>query len=155
MPLDVSRVVKDYEDAKILFGGFYMKTRILAALAAAIAISAAAAPASAHHSFAAEFDATKAVNLTGVVTKVEWMNPHTYFYVDVKDESGKVTNWACEMGSPNGLTRQGWTRNTLKVGMVVSFEGTRAKDGSFRANARNVTVDGKKLGAASSEGVTP
>jgi|SRR4026209_2872 len=132
-----------------------MKTRLLAVLAA-MAIVTSAIPVLAHHSFAAEFDSAKPVNLTGVVTKVEWMNPHTYFYVDVKDaQSGKVTNWACEMGSPNGLTRQGWTRNTLKVGMVVSFDGTRAKDGSNKANARNVTVDGKKLGAASSEGVTP
>jgi Family of unknown function (DUF6152) len=132
-----------------------MKTRMLAVLVGA-AIVCSAIPVLAHHSFAAEFDAAKPINLTGVVTKVEWMNPHTYFYVDVKDpQTGKVANWACEMGSPNGLTRQGWTRNTLKVGMVVSFDGTRAKDGSNKANARNVLVDGKKLGAASSEGVTP
>jgi hypothetical protein len=132
-----------------------MKIRLLAVLAAAMAVSSAM-PAFAHHSFAAEFDAAKPVNLTGVVTKVEWMNPHTYFYIDVKDSAtGKVENWACEMGSPNGLTRQGWTRNTLKVGMVVTMEGTRAKDGSTKANARNVLLDGKKLGAASSEGVTP
>jgi hypothetical protein len=132
-----------------------MKIRVLAALLAAMAVTSAM-PVFAHHSFAAEFDATKPVNLTGVVTKVEWMNPHTYFYVDVKDpQTGKVENWACEMGSPNGLTRQGWTRNTLKVGMVVSLEGTRSKDGSTKANARNVTVDGKRLGAASSEGVNP
>jgi len=135
-------------------GGSFMKSRVLAVLVA-VAVVASAMPVFAHHSFAAEFDAAKPVTLTGVVTKVEWMNPHTYFYVDVKDPQGKVINWACEMGSPNGLTRQGWTRNTLKVGMVVSFEGTRAKDGSSRANARNVTVDGKKLGAASSEAVTP
>jgi len=132
-----------------------MKRRVLAILVAAIGLVAAAIPAVAHHSFAAEFDSAKPVNLTGVVTKVEWMNPHTYFYIDVKDESGKVTNWACEMGSPNGLTRQGWTRNTLHVGMVVSMDGTQAKDGTKRANARNVLVDGKKLGAASSEGVNP
>jgi hypothetical protein len=125
------------------------------AVVAGVLVLASAMPVLAHHSFAAEFDATKPVNLTGVVTKVEWMNPHTYFYIDVKDESGKVTNWACEMGSPNGLTRQGWTRNTLHVGMVVTMDGTRAKDGTMRANARNVLVDGKKLGAASSEGVTP
>ena len=132
-----------------------MKIRALAVLVATMCV-ASAMPVFAHHSFAAEFDAAKPVNLTGVVTKVEWMNPHTYFYVDVKDpKTGKVANWACEMGSPNGLTRQGWTRNTLKVGMVVSFEGTQAKDGSSKANARNVLVDGKKLGAASSEGVTP
>ena len=133
-----------------------MKGRVLAVLVGAVALVASAMPVFAHHSFAAEFDSTKTVSLTGVVTKVEWMNPHTYFYVDVKDaQTGKVTNWACEMGSPNGLTRQGWTRNTLKVGMTVSFNGTRAKDGTNRANARDVLVDGKKLGAASSEGVTP
>ena len=133
-----------------------MKGRVLAVLVGAIVLVASAMPVFAHHSFAAEFDSTKTVSLTGVVTKVEWMNPHTYFYVDVKDaQTGKVTNWACEMGSPNGLTRQGWTRNTLKVGMTVSFNGTRAKDGTSRANARDVLVDGKKLGAASSEGVTP
>ena len=133
-----------------------MKGRMFAVLAGAIALIASAMPLSAHHSFAAEFDGSKTVTLTGVVTKVEWMNPHTYFYVDVKDaDTGKVINWACEMGSPNGLTRQGWTRNTLHVGMVVSMNGTLAKDGSNRANARDVLVDGKKLGAASSEGVNP
>ncbi|PYS34767.1 MAG: hypothetical protein DMG14_28680 [Acidobacteria bacterium] len=132
-----------------------MKIRVLAVLVLAMVV-ASAMPVLAHHSFAAEFDTTKPVNLVGVVTKVEWMNPHTYFYIDVKDaETGQVTNWACEMGSPNGLTRQGWTRNTLHIGLVVTMEGTRAKDGSNRANARNVLVDGKKLGAASSEGVTP
>jgi hypothetical protein len=111
---------------------------------------------SAHHSFAAEYDATKPVQMTGMITKVEWMNPHVYFYMDVKDEAtGKVVNWACEMGSPNALARQGWTRNTLQLGMKVSFEGTLAKDGTPKTNARNVTVDGKRLGAASSEGVTP
>jgi hypothetical protein len=133
-----------------------MTAKMLAVSIAAIALIATAAPVSAHHSFSAEFDSTKPVTLTGVVTKVEWMNPHTYFYVDVKDpKTGKVTNWAAEMGSPNGLTRQGWTRNTLKVGMTVSFNGTLAKDGSNKTNARNVTVNGKQLGAASSEGVTP
>src|SRR5438874_10119315 len=131
-----------------------MKGRVLMILFAAVVLAASAMPVLAHHSFAAEFDSAKAVDFQGVVTKVEWMNPHTYFYVDVKDpQTGKVTNWACEMGSPNGLTRQGWTRNTLHVGMTVSFNGTRAKDGTNRANARDVTVDGKKLGAASSEGV--
>ena len=108
--------------------------------------------ASAHHAFSIEFDSAKPMKLEGTVTRVDWQNPHVYFYVDVKDpQSGKVTNWGCEMGSPNGLTRQGWTRNTLKVGMVVKVEGSAAKDGSSVANARNVTVDGKKLGAATSE----
>src|SRR5262245_27015618 len=132
------------------FGDKPMRNRSLTILAAAAVLVAVAIPVFAHHSFAAEFDTGKAIDFTGVVTKVEWMNPHVYFYVDVKDpQTGKVTNWGCEMGSPNGLTRQGWTRATMKVGMDVSLDGTRAKDGTSRATARNVTVDGKKLGAAS------
>jgi hypothetical protein len=114
------------------------------------------APVSAHHSFAAEFDATQKVSLTGVVTKVEWTNPHVWFWVNVKDATtGEVVNWGGEMGSPNALQRTGWTHNTLKVGMVVSFTGSRAKNGSHRVNTNNVTVDGKRLGAASSQGTTP
>jgi Family of unknown function (DUF6152) len=133
-----------------------MKSSVLTVLAAAAVLVASAIPAWAHHSFAAEFDPAKVIDFTGVVTKVEWTNPHVYFYVDVKDaKTGKVTNWGCEMGSPNGLTRQGWTRNTMKVGMVIRVEGSAAKDGSNIANARNVTVDGKKLGAASSEATNP
>jgi uncharacterized protein DUF6152 len=133
-----------------------MKGSVLTVLAAAAVLVASAIPAWAHHSFAAEFDPGKVIDFTGVVTKVEWTNPHVYFYVDVKDaKTGKVTNWGCEMGSPNGLTRQGWTRNTMKVGMVIRVEGSAAKDGSNIANARNVTVDGKKLGAASSEATNP
>jgi len=124
----------------------------LSILVMAIAFLTPVAPIEAHHSFAAEFDADKRTQLTGVVTKVEWMNPHVWFYVNVKDEAtGKLINWAAEMGSPNGLMRQGWTRNTMQVGMVVTFNGALAKDGSNRINASNVTVDGKKLGAASSE----
>jgi hypothetical protein len=133
-----------------------MRARLLTAIVAGIALVAAAAPLFAHHSFSAEFDGKQRLNLTGTVTKVEWQNPHTYFYIDVKDDkTGKINNWACEMGSPNGLTGQGWTRNTLKIGMVVSLQGSRAKDGSYKVNANNVTVDGKKLGAASSEGTNP
>ena len=133
-----------------------MKGKVLTIICAAVVLAAFAMPVLAHHSFAAEFDSAKAVDFQGVVTKVEWMNPHVYFYVDVKDpQSGKVTNWGCEMGSPNGLTRQGWTRNTMKIGMVIRVEGAAAKDGSNVANARNVTVDGKKLGAASSEATNP
>jgi hypothetical protein len=132
-----------------------MKGKFFGLLFVAVAVVVSAMPLLAHHSFAAEFDSAKSINLTGVVTKVEWMNPHVYFYVDVKDpKTGKVANWGCEMGSPNGLTRTGWTRNTLKVGMVIQVEGSQAKDGSTVANARNVTVDGKKLGAASSEAQT-
>jgi hypothetical protein len=124
--------------------------------AAAIVILCSGAPAIAHHSFAAEFDATKPVKLTGTVTKIEWTNPHAYFYIDVKDESGKVTNWGLEMGSPNGLMRQGWSRNSLKIGDQVSVEGSLAKDGSKLANARSVTLStGQRLFAASSQGNQP
>jgi len=110
------------------------------------------AAASAHHSFSSEYDASKPVTLNGVVTKVEWMNPHVYFYVNVKDDTGKVNNWALEMGAPSGLQRQGWTRNTLQVGDIVKVEGSAARNGTKLANARNVYKDGKKMGAASSEG---
>ena len=106
----------------------------------------------AHHSFAAEYDSAKPISLTGTVTKVEWMNPHARFYIDVKDEKGEVANWELELGSPNGLMRQGWTRNSLKQGDVVSVSGSLAKDGSKLANARSVTLaDGKKVFAGSSE----
>ena len=127
--------------------------KILAGATVAASLFTATVPASAHHSFAAEFDANKAVRLTGTVTKIEWTNPHTYFFIDVRDESGKVTNWGLEMGSPNGLMRQGWSRTSLKVGDVVTVDGSQAKDGTKVANARNVTLaDGQRLFAASSQG---
>ncbi|HEY7443318.1 MAG TPA: DUF6152 family protein [Vicinamibacterales bacterium] len=133
-----------------------MRTK-LAVVIAALGLLVAAIPVIAHHSFAAEFDANKPIKVTGTVTKVEWKNPHVYFYIDVKEDDGKVTNWGMEMGSPNGLMRQGWTRNSMKVGDVVSVEGSRARDGSAIGNARAVTLasTGQRLFAASSQNTTP
>ena len=133
-----------------------MKTKIALGIAA-LGLSLATVPAMAHHSFAAEFDSTKPVKLVGSVTKIEWMNPHAYFYIDVKDDkSGQVTNWGLEMGSPNGLMRQGWTRNSMKIGDMVTVEGSAAKDGSNIGNARSVTlVGGQRLFAGSSQQTNP
>ena len=119
-----------------------------------IALLAAIAPVAAHHSFSAEFDVTKPFKMTGVVTKVSWANPHTFFYIDVTDEkTGKVTNWAMEMGNPNALMRAGWTRNTMKTGDAVSVEGSLARDGSPFGNARAVILvaTGQRLFAGSSQ----
>lgn len=154
-----------------------MKTK-LALFAAAVAAIAAGVPTIAHHSFAAEFDATKGVKITGAVTKVEWMNPHTYFYIDATElceatmapgapgaggatpdwkcaKVAKDPNWGLEMGSPNGLMRQGWSRNSMKIGDIVTVEGSRAKDGSQIGNARTVMLGGKRMFAASSQGTNP
>lgn len=127
-----------------------MKRGLLGALVAALT---AAGPAMAHHSFSAEYDSKKPVTLRGIVTKVDWMNPHVYFYIDVTDDAGNVTNWGLEMGPPNGLEKAGWTKNTIQIGTEVIVDGTLAKDGSKQANARSVTLadSGRKLGAASSE----
>ena len=133
-----------------------MKTKF-AVFAAAAGFVLATATAIAHHSFAAEFDANQKLELKGTVTKIEWMNPHTYFYIDVAEPDGSTVNWGLEMGSPNGLMRAGWTRNTLKVGDIVSVEGSRAKDKSHVGNARVVVLaaTGKRLFAASSQSDTP
>lgn len=122
---------------------------VLIVLGSALAV----APAMAHHSFAAEYDSKKPVKLTGTITKVDWMNPHVYFFMDVEDDSGKVTQWGFEMGPPNLLQKSGWTRNTMKIGDVVVVDGTLAKDGTNQGNARTVTLasTGQRLGAASSE----
>lgn len=129
-----------------------------AAFALLVAGTALLAPvaALAHHSFAAEYDVKKPVTLKGTVTQVEWTNPHARFYLDVKDESGKVTNWNLELASPNVLVRQGWSRHSLNVGDVVTVEGSQAKDGSEMANARTVTLaDGKKVFAFSASDNPP
>jgi hypothetical protein len=133
-----------------------MRMTLLAA--STIGLLLAVIPVAAHHSFSAEFDAAKPFKLTGVVTKIEWQNPHTFFYLDITDDqTKKVTNWAFEMGSPNGLMRNGWTRNTLKVGDLVTVEGSLARDGSSYGNARAVilTSTGKRLFAASSQTENP
>lgn len=110
----------------------------------------------AHHSFSAEFDRAKPVKLEGVVTKVEWTNPHVWIYLNVKDANGKVTNWGAELGPPHGLQGGGWRRDTLKIGDVISLNGSLAKNGTNRVNAGNVTLGstggrpGQTLDAASS-----
>ena len=133
-----------------------MRSKV-AVVIAGIGLVLALRPLVAHHAFSAEFDAKKTFKFTGPVTKVEWMNPHVWFYVDVKDETGKVSNWGFELGSPNGLMRSGWTRNSMKTGDVVTVEGSRAKDGSNHVNARTVAMasTGQKLFGASSQGQTP
>ena len=124
--------------------------KALALIAACLV--AAAVPALAHHSFAAEYDNNKPLTMTGTVTKVEWMTPHARFYIDVKDQGGKVSNWEFELGSPNGLMRRGWTRSSLKEGDVVTVTGYHAKDGSNLGNARTVNLaDGRKVFAGSTD----
>jgi hypothetical protein len=116
-----------------------MKTK-LNAVAAIVLGASASAQVLAHHSFAAEFDGNAKVNLHGVVTKVDWTNPHTYIYLEVTNDKGEVEEWGMEMGSPNGLMRRGWTRNTLEVGTEVIIQGSRARDGSFKGNAQTVIL---------------
>ncbi|MFO1502647.1 MAG: DUF6152 family protein [Steroidobacteraceae bacterium] len=122
-----------------------MKITTKSLLALLIAGTTAGA-AVAHHSFAAEFDGSKKLKLSGTVTKVQWRNPHTYFYIDVKGEDGQIHNWAMELGSPNVLMRRGWTHESLKIGDQVVVEGARARDNSYKGNATSVVMaDGKKM----------
>jgi len=108
------------------------------------------APLIAHHSFAAEFDGTKAIRLAGSLTKIEWTNPHTYFYMDVKEAAGNVVRWGCEAGSPGALSRRGFKRGDIKLGDMIIVDGYRAKDGSNLIDARRVTLpDGRIVSGAS------
>jgi len=129
--------------------------RYIAVFSAAVLLSIGSAlPSVAHHSFAAEYDATKPLTLTGKVTKVEWQNPHTYFYIDVKDaKTNETANWAVELGSPNSLMRLGWTRKSMKIDDIVTVQGSLAKDGSKLLNARTVSLasTGQHLLTGSSE----
>ena len=127
-----------------------MQKRLFLA-AAAVSILAAGVPAIAHHAFAAEFDGSKPVTLKGIVTKMEWINPHAWLHMEVKGANGKTVAWAIEGGAPNALLRLGWNKNSVPPGTEITVEGFRAKDGSNRANGREVTLaNGKKLFIGSS-----
>ena len=131
-----------------------MKRKASLCLVAGFGLLIAAASTHAHHAFSAEFDAEKPLKVTGTVTKVEWQNPHTWFYIDVEDGDGNVTSWGMELASPNLLMRNGWTRSSMKNGDVVTVEGFHAKNGSNNGNARVVTLTatGERLFAGSSGG---
>ena len=127
-----------------------MRTR-LSIVALGVGLLSAAVPLVAHHSFAAEYDAQKAVKFTGTVTTMEWINPHAWIHIDVKKPDGKVESWMIEAGAPNALLRRGFTKASLPVGTVITVEGYQAKDGANRANGRDITYqDGKKLFVGSS-----
>jgi hypothetical protein len=129
-----------------------MRTTLVTVITLA-GLLAAAAPLFSHHSFAAEFDANKPITLKGAVTKLEWVNPHSWLYIDVKDAAGKVSNWGVEMGSPNTLIRRGVTKNSVEVGTEVTVEGYRAKDGSSTATGTTIKMpDGRQIFANSQTG---
>ena len=129
-----------------------MRSKLFSVVAgAALLVTAAAVPVIAHHSFAAEFDAKRPVKLRGTVTKMEWINPHSWIHIDVKTADGKTEKWMVEGGAPNALLRRGWNKNSLLPGTEILVEGFQAKDGANRANGRDITFpDGKKLFVGSS-----
>lgn len=123
---------------------------------AAMLVAATAPLVQAHHSFSAEYDGSKPVTVTGVVTRVEWTNPHIWFYVDVKDDQGRLTNWGFSAGPPGVLQRRGISRDAMKKGDIIVVEGFRARDGSANASGGKVTfADGRSVFTASSEDKTP
>ncbi len=124
-------------------------------LAVVTAATALAIPVAAHHSFAAEYDGNAAIKITGTLTKVDWVNPHSWIQVDVKDAAGKVTTWRCETAPPNGLIRRGVTKSTFPIGQEVTVEGYRAKDGSNHMSASSATIGGKRLFTGSSGDGSP
>ena len=131
-----------------------MKTRLIVSLAGVFVF--VALPLLAHHSFSAEYDGTKPVNVTGTLTKVDWTNPHIWFYLDVKDENGKVTNWAFSAAPPGVLMRRGITKDVLKIGSLIHVEGFRARDSSNNASGGTVTfIDGRRVFTASAEDTVP
>jgi hypothetical protein len=124
--------------------------QIIKIVASAI-LACTTAPALAHHSFSAVFDATKPVAVVGTVTEVEWMNPHAWIHLDVENDKGEIEQWSFELGSPNGLTRRGWSRTTIKVGEEINVSGYLARDGSRRGNVKSVTLaNGQQLDGMSS-----
>ena len=133
-----------------------MQPGIIRSFLLALTLSASSAPLLAHHSFAAEYDDQKPIKVTGVITKVEWQNPHIWFYVDVKDATGKVTNWGFSGGAPGQLQRRGIYRKVIQEGTIVTVEGFLSKDGSNNANGARVTfADGSQVFTAGSEDKLP
>jgi Family of unknown function (DUF6152) len=126
-----------------------------ASLLISLALAVFAGPALAHHAFALEYDSNSALTVTGSVSRMEWVNPHVHIYVDSKAQNGAVTTWDFEMGSPNGLMRSGWTRNSLKPGDVVTVEGFRAKDASNVGAVKTITFNGKKMFAGNANSEVP